>query len=277
MVLCRFFMIFHMQHVADYYVRPFSCNSCGFPITSERYVCLPCSWHEYLTVDMCSDCLDKSFPVKDTVRTSEHVPSSHHLLQLRLDCGTRFGHYFREEARQCIEETKGDDDGGRVCNSCKGAVVQPYWYCLDCKRQGMHLFLLLCADVNGSSLNDCPGSTTCVCVQCNAAANRDKPWMTEPAWQPMAVHPSGHTWSHKLILFPDSSTTVEKPSVEEQLARLEITLSILKQSQDISQASQEQALSSHTENIATRVETISTRLDALEGLMKEVLLALKKL
>ncbi|KDR69957.1 hypothetical protein GALMADRAFT_160132 [Galerina marginata CBS 339.88] len=111
------------------------------------------------TVDICSDCVNKSFTAireKGTVKL-DHLPT-HLLLQIRRPLSFLLQLPAREDAQDTFYKaplnSNADDNAGVHCNDCGKGLARPYWACCDCD----HVY---------------------ICASCNTKTEQWRPWLYE--------------------------------------------------------------------------------------------------
>ncbi|EED80010.1 predicted protein [Postia placenta Mad-698-R] len=142
-----------------------TCDSCGGIISGARVVCLDCDTHEksFSTIDLCEDqrCMAAQVGLdRRSDLPTPHLPS-HNVLKTRTMIHLRdFGKVERqalaalqratassaeveEQKHELIThrlagdrgQTRNINSGEQVCTACKGALIRPCWYCIECEKQ----------------------------------------------------------------------------------------------------------------------------------------------
>jgi len=110
-----------------------------------RFICLNCSAGRYAdgTLDICSDCVDKSFTMtRDKGAVKLNHLSTHPLLQIRRPLPLLLQLPARENAQFTIQNVSLDsnaDDSERICcNDCGDHIQRPYWACCYCSGESLN-------------------------------------------------------------------------------------------------------------------------------------------
>lgn len=142
-----------------------TCDSCGGIISGARVVCLDCDTHEksFSTIDLCEDqrCMAAQVGLdRRSDLPTPHLPS-HNVLKTRTMIHLRdFGKVERqalaalqratasfaeveEQKHELIThrlagdrgQTRNINSGEQVCTACKGALIRPCWYCIECESK----------------------------------------------------------------------------------------------------------------------------------------------